>query len=334
MRAEWHGDVPTRWPLWWGAIEFFVIIGLVVWSSAGAVAAPVKISRITSHDAGTELQVTIAASGPIAYQLRHIQSNWVVLDIPNADLGMPAGNLPLARGPLQKVRVGQPTANVVRVVLELTRPSDFRISTAHDQKTIVVSIAIGLAGGAQGGGDLVPSVPKQEPQARAAAASGAQGGGDLVAPVPKQEPPARAVAPVWDVIPGKSIGPIKLGMDLAEASKILGPQVSFRELSNGNVIHRWFAPPKNAGLGILTTKLGRVIRIWALNDPQYAIRGHIHAGSTEAEVRAALGNPTNLVINSSGGDKTLRYDSLGIWVGIQLDKRFTFFNQVYEIIVM
>ncbi|HKV45305.1 MAG TPA: AMIN domain-containing protein [bacterium] len=333
MRGEWHRDIPAGLRLRREVIGIFVIIGLVAWASAGAGAARVKVSGITSHDAGTEIQVTIAASGPIGYQLRHIQPSWIVLDIPNVDLGMPAGNLSLARGPLQKVRVGQPTANVVRVVLELTRPVEFLISTAPDQKTIVVSIPIGLAGGAQGGGDFVPSVPKQEPAAQRTAPRGAQGGGDLVPAVPKQEA-VRAVAPIWDIIPGKNIGPIKLGMDFAEASKILGPQVSSRELPNGNVIHRWFSPPKNAGLGVLTTKLGRVIRIWALNDRQYTMRGRIHAGSTEAEVRAVLGNPTNMVVNSSAGDKTLRYDSLGLWIGIQLDKRFTFFNQVYEIVVM
>jgi hypothetical protein len=123
-------------------------------------------------------------------------------------------------------------------------------------------------------------------------------------------------------------------MDVAEATKMLGPQASSSVLPDGSLVYRWFAPPKNVGLRVRATKTGRIYRIWALNDPKYMTRQHLHAGSTEAEVRAALGDPARVLTDSSGGVKTLRYDALGMWIDIQLDKRYTFYNSVFSIGIM
>ena len=119
---------------------------------------PAKVDRITSTEAGTELRVIIGASGLVTYQLVRVRPDWIVLDILGAELGMPTGPLQLAKAPLEQVRIGQHAPNVVRVVLELSRPMQFRVSAAPDGRTIVVSILERPTGGAQSGGDLQKQV--------------------------------------------------------------------------------------------------------------------------------------------------------------------------------
>jgi hypothetical protein len=364
MRGEWQRNIlafirtVARPHFRRCAVGIVVISGVVAWLSTDTHAALVKVNTITSEYVGAELLVTITASGPIRYELIPVQLNWIVFDIPDAELGIPAGTLPLAKGPLQKVRVGQPSPNTVRVVLELMQPINFRVSTTPDQKTIMVGIPGGPTGGAQGGGDpgltqgaeprpaprpaprVEPPPPQPAPRVEAPPPQPAP----RVPPPPPQpaprveapppQPAPRAGAPTWLVVPGKSIGPIKLGMDIAQATKLLGPPASSSALQDGSYVYRWFAPPKNVGMGVRATKAGKIYRIWALNDPKYMTRQRLHAGSTEAEVRAALGDPSRVVVDSSGGVKTLRYDSLGIWIDIQLDNRYTFYNSVFSIGVM
>jgi hypothetical protein len=79
------------------------------------------------------------------------------------------------------------------------------------------------------------------------------------------------------------------------------------------------------------TKSGIVDRVWALNEARFATLKNVHIGSTEADVRAALGEPSNVSADGAHKSKTLYYRQLGVWFFIQLDRTLLFYNQVYEI---
>jgi hypothetical protein len=142
-------------------------------------------------------------------------------------------------------------------------------------------------------------------------------------------------ATLWEIVPGQSVGLVSLGTDLQAVVAALGPRTGrSRSSADGTIIHRWFAPPRNVGLGIHTTKTGAIDRAWILNARGYATKQGLRVGSTEAEVRAALGEPSRVTIESQGVLKSLWYDSLGIWFSVQLNRRFVFYNQVFEIGIM
>ena len=48
------------------------------------------VTGVTLKDAPGEIQVSIVATGPVRYQTRDIQPNWIVVDVQGARLGMPA----------------------------------------------------------------------------------------------------------------------------------------------------------------------------------------------------------------------------------------------------
>jgi len=150
-------------------------------------------------------------------------------------------------------------------------------------------------------------------------------------PLPGTRPQA---APRWSVVPGQSIGFVRLGADIRDVAAALGPQTSSSRSPDGTSVHRWFGPPKNVGLGVRTTGTGTVSRVWVLNTGGYTTTEGLHPGSTEAEVRAALGGPSRVTESSQRVLKTLWYDSQGIWFSIQLNPRFVFYNTVFEMGVM
>jgi SAM-dependent methyltransferase len=140
-----------------------------------------------------------------------------------------------------------------------------------------------------------------------------------------------APRPTWPVIAGQSIGPIRLDEGIQGIAAVLGPEISRGGPSEGEVAYRWFAPPKNAGLGVRATANGEVRSIWVLNDGRYVTREGLHAGSTEAQVRAALGDPSKVTTDSAAGVKILNYEGIGEWFSIQLDARYRYYQTVFEI---
>src|SRR5262249_53749183 len=143
-------------------------------------------------------------------------------------------------------------------------------------------------------------------------------------PAPSSPPPApplaSAVAPFL-IVPGQSVGPVRLGSPLREELGALGPAKGSTQLEDGTRIYRWFETPSNSGIGVRTNHDGMVVRVWVINDVRYATKEGLHAGSTEAEVFSALGVPTRVESNSQAKTRTLIYESLGLWFGIQLDER-------------
>lgn len=119
-----------------------------------------RVTDITLWGTPSRPWVSIIASGPVRYRLRNVQPDWVVVDIPRAQLALASGKPPAGRGLVREIRAGQFTQNVVRVVLELTERIPVHIATSPDKTAIIVTLAVK----ARGNGN-VPSTFSQEPAA-------------------------------------------------------------------------------------------------------------------------------------------------------------------------
>jgi hypothetical protein len=169
---------------------------------------------------------------------------------------------------------------------------------------------------------------------RAQAASWGLAQGAVVVPSRLVSPGSTVEADPFLIVPAQRLGPVRLGMPIRDETARLGASRGSADLGDGTMMYRWFEPPSNSGIGVRTGQNGMVLRAWVLNDERYRTKEGLHIGSTEAEVRAALGNPTAIDINVQGKTRTLIYESLGLWFGIQLDRQFRFYNAVYDIGIM
>jgi len=132
--------VPLRGSLRSVAFAVALILATAALPVSQAEAAPVKVTGVTLTETASELRVSIVATGPVRYETRDIQPGWIIVDVQGARLGMPAGEQPLARGLVRKVRVGQFTPDVVRVVVELAQPVKFRLTASPDDTAILLGI--------------------------------------------------------------------------------------------------------------------------------------------------------------------------------------------------
>jgi type II secretory pathway component GspD/PulD (secretin) len=133
--------IPLRGAVRSVPIGLMLVLAVALWPIVQAQAAPMTVTGVTLKDAPGEIQVSIVATGPVRYQTRDIQPNWIVVDVQGARLGMPAGDLPLTKGLIKKVRVGQFSDDTVRVVVELTQAAKFHLTAASDNAAILVGIA-------------------------------------------------------------------------------------------------------------------------------------------------------------------------------------------------
>lgn len=122
------------------------------------------------------------------------------------------------------------------------------------------------------------------------------------------------------IVPGRSIGAVRLGMTLAQVTKLVGAATDTKPSPGGGVTHWWLDPSKREGFGVRTRR-DRVDRLLLVNDASYATSTGIHAGSMEADIRAALGAPSSVSADAKSQRATLRYDTLGIWFEIELDQQ-------------
>ena len=83
----------------YGAIGLLCVL-IAAWPVAAEVPRFIKVSAITLEDAGQEVQLSIATSGTARFRAIDVRPNWVVVDVLGAVLGVPAGTLPLAQGPV------------------------------------------------------------------------------------------------------------------------------------------------------------------------------------------------------------------------------------------
>ena len=113
-----------------------------------------KVTGITVWGTPSRPWVSIAASGPVRYQLRNVEPDWVVVDVSRAQLALASGMPPAGRGLVRQIRAGQFSQDIVRVVLELTQSIPIHVAVTPDKTTIIVS----LAAAARGNG-VLPSPP-------------------------------------------------------------------------------------------------------------------------------------------------------------------------------
>src|SRR5579872_371850 len=163
-----------------GAIACAVIGSI---ASDGRAASPALVTRVTAAETSENVQVSIVSSAPVRYQLVKVQPNWIVLEIAPAKLKIQACTLPFAGDVVKRIRVGQFAPQVVRIVVEMARPSPFRVISSHGELALFVA---------------VPEAT-QSPVA-AARVPGAS-------PTPNRGPQA-PIRRLHTVLPGEGIGPV------------------------------------------------------------------------------------------------------------------------------
>jgi hypothetical protein len=268
------------------------IAGFTLLATAGAPigavsAEPATVTGVTTKTDGHNLQVIIQASAPVHFQVQPVRPAWIVVDIANAQLGSRIGTLPSAVGVVERIRLGQFTPDVVRVVVECVNPVRFTVAAGSDPSTVIVAIPGGSDRPAAG----APAAP--------ASPSGQQSGSAMI-------------------VPGRSIGAVRLGMTVHDVEGTIGRAKGTEQRPGVGVDYTWYAPPADSGLGLRATAEGVVRQIWILNDSGYRTREGLHAGSTDAEVKAALGaHSWTLEVDSKQKSTTLMYEKLGVWFTVQ-----------------
>ncbi|MDN5344570.1 MAG: N-acetylmuramoyl-L-alanine amidase [Clostridia bacterium] len=100
-----------------------------------------KITGVTVTPTGDAIQVTVKATGVFAYKTSR-WDNRLIVDIAGATLAVPAGNetVEVNRPPLARVRLGQFTADTVRVVFDLTGAARLTSRPAGDKQGFIFMV--------------------------------------------------------------------------------------------------------------------------------------------------------------------------------------------------
>jgi cell division septation protein DedD len=154
-------------------------------------------------------------------------------------------------------------------------------------------------------------------------------------PVPLEPIAAIQVAPgnPASILPGLSVGAAKLGATVADLTALFGNPTDSVRQADGSVTRWWFDASKQEGFGVRVTDNGQVDRLYLVNDARYRTVAGLAVGSTEPEVRMALGAPTVDIVTNSHKE-ILRYDPLGVWFEIQLDPKSDKYATVVQIDVL
>ena len=148
-----------------------------------------RITRITLWGTSSKPWASITASGPVRYQLRSLEPDWVVVDVSKAQLALASGKPPVGRGLVKQIRAGQLGPETVRVIVELLQHVPVHIATSADRTAIVMTL-VTAANRQQGltkteAAGVSPPPLRQQHAASVRPAAGAQPAG----------PPQRAVSP-------------------------------------------------------------------------------------------------------------------------------------------
>lgn len=289
------------------------------------------VTGVTTAAEGHDLHVVIHASASVKFQVQPVRPEWIVVDILNAKLGVPPGTVHGAEGLIDRVRIGQFTPTVVRVVVEcpITLHSD--VTGADDGHGVIVAIP----NGTERPTGLAPPPPS-------GAAPGPSGGTQPGSPTGSgapHAPTAPAIQPArpgpTTIVPGRGIGVVRLGMTLQDVVALLGRAKETVTRSGVGVDYLWYAVPGGSGVGVRTTEAGVVRQIWVVNDAAYRTAQGLHAGSTDVEVKAALGAPSwTIAVESSDKSTTLMYETLGLWFTVRPSPSNPNRNVVYRIDVL
>ena len=143
-----------------------------------------------------------------------------------------------------------------------------------------------------------------------------------------------AVAAPLLIVPGQSIGPVRLGMTVAQVREALGhEQRSTTDPVTSATVLAW--DTKGGGhLGVWFGPDGKAINIGINQDPQYATAQGLRAGDAAAKIRAVLGAPDDISSRPSaalGVLQILRYPGILFYIPSGADAKLN--DKVYSIIV-
>jgi hypothetical protein len=104
------------------------------------------------------------------------------------------------------------------------------------------------------------------------------------------------------ILPGQNIGPLHIGMNIADAIKVMGtPKSSESSSQDGTVLFRWYdtvgsgatVATGGTGLYVVTDFTGQILRVTAHDAPQCVTAEGLHDGMTESQIKAVLGAPAS-----------------------------------------
>jgi type IV pilus secretin PilQ/predicted competence protein len=216
--------------------------------AAGGEAGTAKIVRSIKATASKQgAKVVITADGTMKPNSFMIEGKRLVIDVPGAKSRVRPSVVPVRKGGLDKVRVGQHTTpdQKVRVVLDLTKPMDYTVTP--EGNTLVVAMTIATS-----------PKPEEKPQERAAAqpqeaatavAEKAEKEASQAAPQEAAQAPAPVAAPPQEraevrqqllvgeamVMGTKKYGGRRISLDLQDADLVNVLRL-FGELANLNMI--------------------------------------------------------------------------------------------------
>ena len=155
-------------------------------------------------------------------------------------------------------------------------------------------------------------------------------------------PPAPAGSPgsppgpdAYRIFPGEGIGPIKLGMDMTTAIKLIGsPKSTHPNTADSTVDFYWYDPARAQGGYLLTARSGIITGVGIWLDSRYVTVGALHtrgggdggqSGASQGRVEAVMGRPTRTETRRGPEGEPLAhglvYESRGVTFWIVDDAR-------------
>jgi hypothetical protein len=123
--------------------------------------------------------------------------------------------------------------------------------------------------------------------------------------------PGAAAAPDGQflVVPGRSAGPVGIGMTLDAVERILGDP-STKDLTGSTQWYQWQAPVGQAASFAVETLQNTVVLISLAHDPRYRTSEGLGDGNTVDEVQRVFGHPSSVMRLS--GYAIVQYRTKGI----------------------
>lgn len=137
---------------------------------------------------------------------------------------------------------------------------------------------------------------------------------------------AEDVDPKYLIVGGKSIGPVSIGMTLAEVRTVLGPEGS-RLRDDSQSLYRF--PQVHLMIWVESGKVGRIMV--TNSDSSYATAEGFRAGSKTADVIAAYGKPKHEAkVTDFGQQRILLGFDNGVMILTELNKATVLTIGIYD----
>jgi EAL domain-containing protein (putative c-di-GMP-specific phosphodiesterase class I) len=128
-----------------------LLVASLIGPARSAHGALATVTDVSVRDFATKVHVVVVATRAVPYRLVRWSGKpetWIVLDVPGAKLGMPAGELPYRTPDVARVRVGQFNPTTVRVVVELTAERPYTVRRVAGAYAVAIVVT---ASGSKGG---------------------------------------------------------------------------------------------------------------------------------------------------------------------------------------